>query len=48
MAAEMLEQLDLPQSPLGQDLLAEHIGDLLDGDTFAGLGVGRSTVHSEC
>ena len=40
MATEMLKQLDLSQSPLGQDLLAEDIGDLLDGDTLAGLHVG--------
>lgn len=45
MAAEMLEQLDLTQSPLGEDLLAEHIGDFFDGDALAGLNVGRGTVE---
>jgi hypothetical protein len=34
MAAEMLEELDLAQSALGQNLFAENIGDLLDGDTL--------------
>jgi hypothetical protein len=43
MATEMLKQLDLSQSPLGQDLLAEDIGDLLDGDALAGLDVGCGT-----
>lgn len=43
MATEVLEQLDLTQSPLGEDLLAEHIGDLFDGHTLAGLNVGRGT-----
>jgi hypothetical protein len=42
MATEMLQQLDLSQSPLSQDLLAEDIGDLLDSDTLAGLNVGCS------
>lgn len=46
MAAEVLEQLDLAQSPLGEDLLAEHIGDLLDGHALAGLNVGRGTVKA--
>lgn len=37
MAAEVLKQLDLPQSALGQDLLAEDIGHFLDGYSFSGL-----------
>ena len=40
----MLEQLDLTQGALGQDLLAEDIGDLLDGDAFARLVVGGRAV----
>lgn len=40
---EMLQQFDLSQGPLGQDLLAEYIGDLLNGDAISGLRIGRST-----
>ncbi|KAJ4983462.1 hypothetical protein SVAN01_11025 [Stagonosporopsis vannaccii] len=40
VAAEVLQQLDLAQGALGQDLLAEDIGDLLDGNALAGLVVG--------
>lgn len=39
MTAEVLKQLDLAQSALGENLLAEDIGDLLDGHAFVGLGV---------
>jgi hypothetical protein len=42
----VLQQLDLAQRALGQDLLAEDIGDLLDGHAFARLVVGRRTVHA--
>jgi len=34
VAPKVLEQLDLAQGALGQDLLAEDIGDLLDGDAL--------------
>lgn len=44
LASEMLQQLDLAKSALSQNLLAENIGDLLDGYTFTGLVVGSSTV----
>lgn len=44
MAAEVLEQLNLAQSALGEDLLAEYIGDLLDGDALVGLVVDGSTA----
>jgi hypothetical protein len=44
MASEVLEQLDLAQGALGQDLLAEDIGDLLDGDTLVGLVIDSGTV----
>lgn len=43
VAAEVLEQLDLAEGALSQDLLAEDIGHLLDGDTLAGLDVGGRT-----
>lgn len=43
---EMLEQLDFSQGTLGQDLLAEHIGHLFDGDTLTGLGI-RGGTRSE-
>jgi hypothetical protein len=36
----MLKQLDLAESTLGQDLLAEDVGHLLNGDALAGLAVG--------
>jgi hypothetical protein len=42
--SEVLQQLDLAQGALGEDLLTEDIGDLLDGDAFAGLVVGGRTV----
>lgn len=41
MTSEMLEKLDLSQSPLRQNLLGEDIGDLLDRNTFLGLTIGR-------
>lgn len=43
MATEVLEQLDLSQSALGQNLLAEDVGNLLHRDTLASLDVGGST-----
>ena len=42
MAAEVLEQLNLAQSALGEDLLAEDIGDFFDGYALASLGIGSS------
>lgn len=39
MSPEVLQQLDLSQRPLGEDLLAEDIGDLLDGDALTSLVV---------
>jgi hypothetical protein len=44
MASEVLQQLDLAQRALGQNLLAKNIGDLLDGDAFCGMDVGRGAV----
>jgi hypothetical protein len=44
MPPEVLQQLDLAQGSLGQDLFAEDIGDLLDGDTLARLVVGGGAV----
>jgi hypothetical protein len=48
--SEVLQQLDLAQGALGQDLLAEDIGDLFDGHAFARLVVGRRTgcTQSAC
>lgn len=37
MATKVLQQLDLSQRSLGENLLAEDIGDLLDCYAFAGL-----------
>lgn len=34
MSSEMLQELDFAQSALGQDLLAEDIGNLLDRDAL--------------
>lgn len=39
MSSEVLQQLDLTESSLGENLLAKDIGNLLDGDTFIGLVV---------
>lgn len=39
VATEVLQQLDLAKSSLGENLLAEDIGDLLDGNAFVGLVV---------
>lgn len=43
MASEVLKQLYLAQSALGEDLLTEDIGDLLDGDALVGLVVNGGT-----
>jgi hypothetical protein len=44
MAAEVLQELDLAQGTLGQNFLAEDIGDLLDGDALICLVVNRGAV----
>ena len=44
MAAEVLEQLDFAQRALGENLLAEDIGDFLNGDSFVALIIDSSTV----
>jgi hypothetical protein len=47
VSPEVLEKLDLAQGALGQDLLAEHIGDLLDGDALVRLVVhGRAVADA--
>lgn len=46
MASEVLKELDLTQGALGQDLLAEDIGDLLDGDALVALVVDSSAVRT--
>lgn len=43
----MLEELDFAQSALGENLLAEDIGDLLDGNAFVCLIVYGSTGGSD-
>ena len=45
MAPEMLQQLYLTERTLGQDLLAEDIGNLLDSNTFLRLGIGSCTAR---
>jgi hypothetical protein len=45
VASKVLEQLDLAKGSLGQNLLAEHIGDLLDGNTFVRLVIHRSAAR---
>lgn len=45
MSSEVLQKLDLSQRALGQNLLAEDIGDLLDRNTFTGLTIGRGTAE---
>lgn len=44
MAAEVLQQLDLAQGALGENFLAENIGDLFDGDALVGLSVDSGAV----
>ena len=40
----MLKKLDLPQSPLCKDFLAEDIGDFFNGDTLSSMIIGSCTV----
>jgi hypothetical protein len=48
MTAEMLKQLDLSEGTLGQNLLAEDIGHLLDGNALAVLVVGsRASSYNQ-
>lgn len=42
MATKMLQQLDFAQSTLGEDLLAEDICDLFDGNAFGSLTIDGS------
>ena len=42
--SKVLQKLNLSQSSLCQNLLAKDIGDLLDGNTFIGLGVDCGTI----
>ena len=44
MPSEVLQQLDLAQSPLREDLFAEDIGHFLDGDAIACELVRGSTI----
>ena len=45
MASEVLQELDFAQGALGENLLAEDIGNLLDGDAFVGLVVDGSAAR---
>lgn len=47
VSPKMLEELDFSQSPLREDFLAEHVGDLFDRDTLAGLVVCGGTEVSD-
>ena len=42
--SKVLQQLDLAQRTLGENLLAEDIGDLFDGDALLGGVVLRGAV----
>lgn len=44
VASEMLQQFDFAQCAFGENLLAEDIGDLLDGDPFIRLVVDSRTI----
>ena len=44
MSSEVLQKLDLPERPFGENLLAKNIGDLFDRHTLAGLIVGCGTI----
>ena len=43
MSSEVLQKLDLTQSPLRKDLLAEDIGHFLNGDPVTSQIIGGST-----
>lgn len=44
MPSEMLKQLDLSQGTLGQDLLTEDIGNLLDSNALTCLSIRGGTI----
>jgi hypothetical protein len=44
LTSEVLQQLNFAQGALGEDLLAEDVGDLFDGDALARLVVGGCAV----
>lgn len=46
MPAEVCKQLQLTQRTLGEDLLAEDVGELLDGHAFSRLVVGRGADNA--
>lgn len=48
MTTEVLQQLDFSQGSLGKNLLAEDIGNLLDGYSFASLIICCSTAFRSC
>lgn len=44
MSTEVLEELDFAQRTLGENLLAEYIGHLFNGNSFSALVVNGSTI----
>jgi hypothetical protein len=44
-ASKVLQQFDLAECALGQDLLAEDVGNLFDGDTLARLVIRGGTAY---
>lgn len=47
MSPEVLKELYFAQGTLGQNLLAEDIGDLLDGNAFIGLVIYRCAIKED-
>lgn len=47
VSSEVLKELYLAQCSLGQNLLAEHVGNLLDSDALVGLVVHSGTIAVE-
>lgn len=47
MTTKVLKQLDFAKSALGENLLAEYIGDFLDSNTFVRLVVHRCAVRGK-
>ena len=46
MTSEVLQKLNLTQSPLCKDLFAENVGDLFDCNPFASMVVGGCAAVS--
>ena len=48
VSSEMLQQLDLTQGSLCENLLAEHVGDLLDCDSFSSMAISCRADNAIC